>query len=42
MDREREVLSRHLAFLVSEAELDETFDRIRQWNALQIPASCVS
>ncbi|MGE3779274.1 MAG: hypothetical protein AB7F89_18955, partial [Pirellulaceae bacterium] len=28
MDREGEVLSRHFAFLVSEAEFDEIFDRI--------------
>jgi catechol 2,3-dioxygenase-like lactoylglutathione lyase family enzyme len=30
MDREGQVLSRHLAFLVSEAEFDEIFGRIRQ------------
>jgi hypothetical protein len=30
MDREGEILSRHVAFLVSEAELGEIFSRIRQ------------
>jgi catechol 2,3-dioxygenase-like lactoylglutathione lyase family enzyme len=30
MDREGEILSRHFAFLVSEVEFDETFNRIRQ------------
>ena len=30
MDRDGEVLSRHFAFLVSEAEFDEIFDRIKQ------------
>ena len=30
MDREGEILSRHFAFLVSEMEFDEIFNRIRQ------------
>ncbi len=30
MDRKGEILSRHFAFLVSEAEFDEIFDRIKQ------------
>ena len=30
MDREGEILSRHFAFLVSEAEFDDIFGRIRQ------------
>jgi len=30
MDREGEILSRHFAFLVSEAEFDEIFGRIEQ------------
>jgi catechol 2,3-dioxygenase-like lactoylglutathione lyase family enzyme len=32
MDRKEEILSRHFAFLVSEAEFDEIFGRIRERN----------
>ena len=32
MEHEGEILSRHFAFLVTEAEFDEIFDRIKQQN----------